>query len=172
MVGYGQVELRIGIMPYDQVGVPSLNHFLSHTHTRPSRNHHKITLPTNPPPSITTDILVCNGPGVCVPTVLGVVLMNTLPIPFLSQRCPIVFIESICRTKKLSLTGRLMRSMSTYFFVHYEKLLQQNPKAMWLSSPELLSRYGDGQNAEKSVGKISTQAPRGMSKNEYYNFYF
>ena len=47
-------------------------------------------------------VLLVNGPGVCIPVCLGAVLLNLL-----GYRCAIVFVESICRVRKLSLSGRL-----------------------------------------------------------------
>jgi len=60
-------------------------------------------------------LLLCNGPGVCMPVCLGAVLLNVL----WGRRCAIVFVESLCRVKKLSLTGKLLRYVATVFCVQW-----------------------------------------------------
>ncbi|EGR30618.1 udp-n-acetylglucosamine transferase subunit alg14, putative [Ichthyophthirius multifiliis] len=51
------------------------------------------------------DILICNGPGTCVPLIFCV-LFNK--IFFIYRNSKIIFIESWCRVKSLSLTGKLI----------------------------------------------------------------
>jgi len=68
------------------------------------------------------DLVLCNGPGTC------------LPIAYCALLCRIfgwcggnlVFVESFCRVKSLSLTGRLLYPVADRFLVHW---------------PELRSRY-------------------------------
>ncbi|CAG7786965.1 unnamed protein product [Allacma fusca] len=50
------------------------------------------------------DVIICTGPGVCVPIVYSAVILKVLGV--LDTR--IIFVESMCRVKSLSLTGRLV----------------------------------------------------------------
>nr|CAH0099192.1 unnamed protein product [Daphnia galeata] len=69
------------------------------------------------------DLILCNGPGTCVPPCLVALLLRVLWI----KRSTIVFVESICRVNTLSLTGKLM--------VH---LLADRSIVQW---PELHAKY-------------------------------
>ena len=51
-------------------------------------------------------LLLVNGPGTCVPVVLATWLFSLLR--FIQPRTKIVFVESICRVKSLSLSARLI----------------------------------------------------------------
>ncbi|GJP59332.1 hypothetical protein CLOP_g10463 [Closterium sp. NIES-67] len=73
---------------------------------------------------ITPDLLLCNGPGTCVPICIAVFTLHVLGIKCSS----IVFVESVARVEKLSLTGKLLHrlAIADRFFVQW---------------PELASRY-------------------------------
>eukprot|EP01029_Cantina_marsupialis_P010567 TRINITY_DN2404_c0_g1_i2.p1 TRINITY_DN2404_c0_g1~~TRINITY_DN2404_c0_g1_i2.p1 ORF type:complete len:141 (-),score=4.42 TRINITY_DN2404_c0_g1_i2:27-449(-) len=63
------------------------------------------------------DIILCNGPGSCIPIVFSAILMRI----FLFRVKPVViYIESFCRTQSLSITGKIL-----YFFV--DRFLVQWP---------------------------------------------
>lgn len=81
-------------------------------------------------------LLLVNGPGVCLPVVLTIFLGNVLGI----CNCSIVFIESICRVKTLSLTGKLIYPLCDLFFVHWPDLLKVKKRA------ELIDLYGFNSN--------------------------
>jgi len=69
-------------------------------------------------------IILVNGPGVCIPVVLGALLHSL----FISK-VEIVFVESICRVNKLSLSGKILKWIADAFYVQW---------------PELCGRYNDG----------------------------
>ena len=71
------------------------------------------------------DLLLVNGPGVCLPVVLAMFLGNVLGI----TNCTIVFVESICRVNTLSLTGKLIYPLCDLFFVYWESLLPLKKRA-------------------------------------------
>nr|CAD2172810.1 unnamed protein product [Meloidogyne enterolobii] len=50
------------------------------------------------------DLILCNGPAICLPICLFARLFNFLRI----KRIKIIFVESICRVQTLSLTGRIL----------------------------------------------------------------
>ncbi len=64
------------------------------------------------------DLVMCNGPGTCVPICLIAFLFRVL---FIKTNCRIVFVESFCRIKSLSLTGRIMIWFADLFVVHWEE---------------------------------------------------
>lgn len=64
------------------------------------------------------NIIFCNGPGTCVPVCFVVFLMRCL---FLLD-CRIVFIESICRVRTLSLTGKILQFFADVFIVQWPEL--------------------------------------------------
>ncbi|EAY12034.1 hypothetical protein TVAG_038800 [Trichomonas vaginalis G3] len=71
------------------------------------------------------DLLLVNGPGVCLPVVLSVFIGNVLGI----SNCSIVFVESFCRVHTLSLTGKLIYNFCDLFFGHWKELLPLKKRA-------------------------------------------
>lgn len=65
------------------------------------------------------DLIICNGPGTCIPICLIAFIMNLLYI----SNCKIVFIESICRVRTLSLSGKILLYISDVFVVQWKQLL-------------------------------------------------
>lgn len=62
------------------------------------------------------DLVICNGPGICVCIAVAARLAYFLqwqPAPI------IIFVESFARTRKLSLSGRIMRLISDKIFVQW-----------------------------------------------------
>jgi hypothetical protein len=62
------------------------------------------------------DYLICNGPGISV--IVGIIFKIFL-------RPKIVYVESIARYNRLSLTGRIMEYFSDYFIVQSKPLLKK-----------------------------------------------
>ncbi|KAJ1913731.1 UDP-N-acetylglucosamine transferase subunit [Tieghemiomyces parasiticus] len=74
----------------------------------------------NPP-----DILLCNGPGTCVPFVMACILTK-----FFGCRAPrIIYVESFARVKSLSFTGRLLYPLADRFVVQWPDLIARYPHA-------------------------------------------
>ncbi|KAK4055501.1 UDP-N-acetylglucosamine transferase subunit [Microbotryomycetes sp. JL201] len=66
------------------------------------------------------DVVLLNGPGSCVPIVVAAFLPRVLGLPFTK----LVYIESFARTKKLSMSAKLVRPFVDRFFVQWESLKQ------------------------------------------------
>ena len=49
------------------------------------------------------DVILCNGPGTCLPICMAAYLLRFLGVKHVN----IIFVESFCRVKSLSLTGRV-----------------------------------------------------------------
>uniref|UniRef100_A0A3Q2NN89 UDP-N-acetylglucosamine transferase subunit ALG14 n=1 Tax=Fundulus heteroclitus TaxID=8078 RepID=A0A3Q2NN89_FUNHE len=74
------------------------------------------------------DMVLCNGPGTCVPLCIAGLLLGILGM----KKVHIVYVESICRVQTLSLTGRILYLLSDYFFVQWCSLRDKYPKAIFL----------------------------------------
>ncbi|XP_020808396.1 UDP-N-acetylglucosamine transferase subunit ALG14 homolog [Drosophila serrata] len=65
-------------------------------------------------------LVLCNGPGTCVPFCYAAYLCRLLGR--LPGRSRIVFVESFCRVESLSLSGRLLLPLADLFVVHWPAL--------------------------------------------------
>lgn len=63
-------------------------------------------------------VILCNGPGTCIPICIVAFLLRCL---FLCN-CRIVFVESICRVRSLSLTGNFLQYFADVFVVQWPQL--------------------------------------------------
>mmetsp|Transcript_32863 Transcript_32863/g.71721 ORF Transcript_32863/g.71721 Transcript_32863/m.71721 type:complete len:222 (-) Transcript_32863:15-680(-) len=70
-------------------------------------------------------VLLINGPGTCIPVAAAAMLFEVL----LGRSIVVIFVESFCRVKSLSLTGRLLYPIADAFIVHWPGLLERYPKA-------------------------------------------
>ena len=74
------------------------------------------------------DVLLCNGPGTCIPLVVAVLLRELAGL----GRCQLVFVESMCRVETLSLSGKIMYRAADKFVVHWEALAKKYPRAVFV----------------------------------------
>ncbi|XP_030352157.1 UDP-N-acetylglucosamine transferase subunit ALG14 homolog isoform X2 [Strigops habroptila] len=74
------------------------------------------------------DLILCNGPGTCVPVCISALLLGLLGI----KRAYIVYVESICRVETLSLSGKILYYFSDYFIVQWPNLKEKYPKSVYL----------------------------------------
>eukprot|EP00924_Labyrinthula_sp_SR-Ha-C_P001021 maker-scaffold_7-snap-gene-11.41-mRNA-1 protein AED:0.02 eAED:0.02 QI:74/1/1/1/0/0/2/99/206 len=74
------------------------------------------------------DVILCNGPGTCLPICLSGLFLRCL----LLNKPKIVFIESFCRVKTLSLTGKLLYYLSDEFITQWPNLQKKYPRAKYL----------------------------------------
>lgn len=67
------------------------------------------------------NFLLVNGPGTCIPICFVAFLLSLFRI---TPKCKIVFVESICRVKHLSLTGKLLYHfrVADVIFVQWKEL--------------------------------------------------
>ncbi|XP_047507239.1 UDP-N-acetylglucosamine transferase subunit ALG14 homolog [Pieris napi] len=64
------------------------------------------------------NLIFCNGPGTCVPICIVAFIMRCL---FLID-CRIVFVESVCRVRTLSLTGNILQFFVDVFVVQWPQV--------------------------------------------------
>ncbi|XP_066103350.1 UDP-N-acetylglucosamine transferase subunit ALG14 [Saccopteryx bilineata] len=74
------------------------------------------------------DVVLCNGPGTCVPICASALLLGILGI----KKVTIVYVESVCRVEHLSLSGRILLPLSDYFLVQWPALKKKYPKSVYL----------------------------------------
>lgn len=70
-------------------------------------------------------LILANGPGTCVPICAGAVMLRVLGV--VPSR--VVFVESLCRVRSLSLSGRILYPISDHFFVQWPQLTINYPRA-------------------------------------------
>lgn len=73
-------------------------------------------------------LIICNGPGTCVPVCYAAFLFRVLGVYDPS----IIFVESFCRVDSLSVTGLLLYFISDKFLVHWPELLRENKRAEYI----------------------------------------
>jgi beta-1,4-N-acetylglucosaminyltransferase len=66
-------------------------------------------------------MLLCNGPGTCLPVCLAALLLNWAGV----TDTRIVFVESVARVQHLSLTGRLLYPIADSMQVQWPQLVQR-----------------------------------------------
>ncbi|KAI9016412.1 oligosaccharide biosynthesis protein Alg14-like protein [Phycomyces nitens] len=71
------------------------------------------------------DIILCNGPGSCVPVCMVAYLLRVLGI----KSIRIVYVESLARVKSLSLTGKILYLFVDRFIVQWPDLIERYPRA-------------------------------------------
>ncbi|XP_046332596.2 UDP-N-acetylglucosamine transferase subunit ALG14 homolog [Haliotis rufescens] len=74
------------------------------------------------------EIILCNGPGTCIPVCLAGLLLKWLHF----QRTMIVYVESVCRVTSLSLSAKILYHFADHMFVQWPTLQQQHPKCQYI----------------------------------------
>lgn len=72
------------------------------------------------------DVVVCNGPGTCVPICVAARIIRLL----MWKDIKIVYVESVARVKSLSLSGKILRFVADYFVVQWPELKEKYPKSL------------------------------------------
>lgn len=78
---------------------------------------------------IQPDLVLTNGPGTCVPICLIAFMLKILGA--INVRCKIVFVESYCRVKSVSLSGRILVWIADCFVVQWPSLVTFSPKVRY-----------------------------------------
>lgn len=73
-------------------------------------------------------LILCNGPGTCVPICFIALIMR---IMYISNNV-IVFVESICRVKSLSLSGVILYCFADIFLVQWVELRDKYKRARYI----------------------------------------
>eukprot|EP00571_Detonula_confervacea_P009486 CAMPEP_0172314650 /NCGR_PEP_ID=MMETSP1058-20130122/23040_1 /TAXON_ID=83371 /ORGANISM="Detonula confervacea, Strain CCMP 353" /LENGTH=243 /DNA_ID=CAMNT_0013028571 /DNA_START=248 /DNA_END=979 /DNA_ORIENTATION=- len=74
------------------------------------------------------ELILANGPGTCVPVIYSAFLFRlSLLGSRSSYRCKVIFVESLCRVRTLSLSGKLVYPIVDRFVVHWPYLRRKYP---------------------------------------------
>lgn len=77
---------------------------------------------------IRPDLILCNGPGTCIPVCLVGFLLK---VAFITDT-RIVFVESFCRTKTFSLSGKILMYFADNFLVQWPSLKRKLKRAEYI----------------------------------------
>ncbi|KAL7716987.1 UDP-N-acetylglucosamine transferase subunit ALG14 [Entamoeba marina] len=64
---------------------------------------------------IDADVLLCNGPGTCVPVCIACWLLHL-------KKVKLIYLESVCRVTTLSLSGKILQHLVDVFVIQWEEL--------------------------------------------------
>jgi beta-1,4-N-acetylglucosaminyltransferase len=104
------------------------------------------------------DVILCNGPGVCVPIVAAAYLLGVLN-PLSNRKPTVAYFESFTCVDHLSLSGKILQYVVNIFTVSWPQLYQQMRKRRSvksslrycgpfpLSNAEARSKPGDSESA-------------------------
>ncbi|XP_054723087.1 UDP-N-acetylglucosamine transferase subunit ALG14 homolog isoform X2 [Uloborus diversus] len=74
------------------------------------------------------DAILNNGPGTCVPVCVAAFLSHVLGV----KHIKIIYVESICRVKTMSLSGKILYPIADYFLVQWPQLKEKYPRSRYL----------------------------------------
>ncbi|XP_078574875.1 UDP-N-acetylglucosamine transferase subunit ALG14-like isoform X1 [Branchiostoma floridae x Branchiostoma japonicum] len=77
---------------------------------------------------ISPDLILCNGPGTCIPPCAAGLLMTYLGL----KKVSLVYVESICRVETLSLSARLLYYLADHLLVQWPQLQQKFPRTTYI----------------------------------------
>ncbi|KAH3694009.1 UDP-N-acetylglucosamine transferase subunit ALG14 homolog [Dreissena polymorpha] len=72
------------------------------------------------------DIILCNGPGTCIPVCLGGLILK------LFYPLKLVYVESICRVDSMSLSGKILYHCADSVIVQWPQLQKKYPKSLYM----------------------------------------
>lgn len=75
------------------------------------------------------ELVLCNGPGTCVPICLIAFMLKMFGL--IDLQCKIVFVESYCRVKTVSLSGKILVWIADCFVVQWPQLANFSPKGKY-----------------------------------------
>jgi len=73
-------------------------------------------------------LVLCNGPGTCVPVAVAALLLRLLGVKYVA----VVYVESVCRVETLSLSGKIMLRLADHFLVQWPGLAKRYPRAHFI----------------------------------------
>lgn len=75
------------------------------------------------------ELILCNGPGTCVPICVVAFLFK---IFYINVSCRIVFVESFCRVRTVSLTGKILKWIVDLFVVQWPQLQEYSANLQYV----------------------------------------
>ena len=76
------------------------------------------------------DLLLCNGPGTCIPLCFWAFVLNFIGL----RKTTIVYVESLCRVERLSLSGLILyySFMANLVYVQWPQLKDRYPRTRYI----------------------------------------
>lgn len=78
--------------------------------------------------SVNPDLVLCNGPGTCVPICVAAYVPRLLGV----KHIKIVYVESVCRVTSLSLSAKLLYWFADEMVVQWEPVHKKYPASTYL----------------------------------------
>lgn len=100
--------------------------------------------------NIQPDLILCNGPGTCLPICMAALFFRILAF----HQSSIVFCESYCRVETLSLTGKLLYPIADLFVVHWPELHQKYPAKTVLVSTFVADAAAEDKQHQNKGGTL------------------
>lgn len=75
------------------------------------------------------DLVLCNGPGTCIPICMITFALKIFNL--ISVESKIVFVESYCRVRTVSLSGKILIWFADCFVVQWPQLANYSPKVQY-----------------------------------------
>nr|CCC90920.1 unnamed protein product [Trypanosoma congolense IL3000] len=111
------------------------------------------------------DLILVNGPGVCVPVVVAALLMAMFSPSWYYCRPAVVFIETYSSVSHMSVSGSLLGPLSDVCVVQWSKLYEKY-RSMWWWKNANLKYLGTKQSSENYAKRptVSEQEPTSVEK--------
>ncbi|XP_069125841.1 UDP-N-acetylglucosamine transferase subunit ALG14-like isoform X1 [Argopecten irradians] len=77
---------------------------------------------------INPNIILCNGPGTCVPICIAGFVLKILTL----GKTQIIYVESVCRVQTLSMSAKLLYYIADDMFVQWEGLQKRYPRCKYI----------------------------------------
>ena len=74
------------------------------------------------------DLVLCNGPGTCIPICFWAYMLKFLML----RNVTIVYVESMCRVERLSLSGLLLYFVADHLLVQWPQLKERYPRTKYI----------------------------------------
>eukprot|EP00794_Sanderia_malayensis_P016008 gene16008-17624_t len=104
------------------------------------------------------DLVLCNGPGTCIPICLAAFLYKVLGI----KDVKIVYVESICRVKTLSLSAKLLYYFADRIIVQWPDLNAKYPRTIYMGLERMQQKLMWSPKTDENMANSQQQSSSGL----------
>ncbi|KRY51146.1 Gut-specific cysteine proteinase [Trichinella britovi] len=106
------------------------------------------------------ELLLCNGPGTCLPVCFAAFFVDLL----FGRTCRIIYVESVCRVTRLSLTCKILYYfyIADYVLVQWPELAAVYPRTLYIGS---LFAFASAENYEENYERLKVELERQRQAN-------
>ncbi|KRZ06551.1 Cathepsin B-like cysteine proteinase, partial [Trichinella zimbabwensis] len=106
------------------------------------------------------ELLLCNGPGTCLPVCFAVFFVDLL----FGRTCRIIYVESVCRVTRLSLTCKILYyfHIADHVLVQWPELAAIYPRTLYIGS---LFAFAWAENYEENYERLKVELERQRQTN-------